>query len=253
MDGFVLTIDKDKFRSTNDEWNNLMLNDPWSVGYVSILIKKKKWEDKEEWEETYYASGNIRNRYIQGREELFNDITIPYPYNKGKYYALKWDEKKINMYKGRTKEDFQEKGRILYNAVKNNGFGLTLEECIECVRFRVICETWNGIILREYNTKGTLQTHFPDLTVKEVFGENDYIYAVDLEFFKEERLLCAIQVKPISYLIGKAPYLRKARMANLKKNNAYTQKFKVPVFTIASEESGEIFNRDILLKIKQLL
>ena len=52
MDEFVLTIDKDKFRSTNAKWNELMLNDPWSVGYVSTLIEAANWKNKEEWEET---------------------------------------------------------------------------------------------------------------------------------------------------------------------------------------------------------
>ena len=37
--------------------------------------------------------------------------------------------------------------KSFYNTVKNNGYGLTLDECIECVRFRVICETYNGIII----------------------------------------------------------------------------------------------------------
>lgn len=47
---FILPIDAEKFRSTNDMWNKLMLNDPWSVGYVSSLIETKEWQTKEEWE-----------------------------------------------------------------------------------------------------------------------------------------------------------------------------------------------------------
>ena len=64
MDEFVLGINKDKFRSTNAKWNELMLNDPWSVGYVSTLIEASNWKSKEEWEETYYASGAVRNRLM---------------------------------------------------------------------------------------------------------------------------------------------------------------------------------------------
>ena len=80
MDEFVLTIDKEKFRSTNAKWNELMLNDPWSVGYVSSLIETQNWQSKEEWEETYYASGHRRNMYIEQNadrlgftKEFFND------------------------------------------------------------------------------------------------------------------------------------------------------------------------------------
>lgn len=69
MDEFVLSIDKDKFRSTNAKWNELMLNDPWSVGYVSTLIEAADWKSKEEWEETYYASGKVRNALIEQKAE----------------------------------------------------------------------------------------------------------------------------------------------------------------------------------------
>ena len=48
MDEFVLGIDKEKFRSTNAKWNELMLNDPWSVGYVSTLIEAANWKNKED-------------------------------------------------------------------------------------------------------------------------------------------------------------------------------------------------------------
>lgn len=256
MDEFVLTIDKDKFRSTNAKWNKLMLNDPWSVGYVSTLIETANWKNKEEWEETYYKSGLSRNLIIEQNatklgcsKDFFNDITIPY--NKQKYDALSWDVKNINTQKGRTKEDFREKGKILYDAVKDNGYNLTLEECIECVRFRVICETWNGIILREHNTKVTLNKIFSELTIKETLGEIDHTYAVDLEFYREDRLICGVQVKPQSYTKN-APYIVKARNANAVKYKLYKEKFGAPVFTIISNSKGEILNQDILAKIKTL-
>lgn len=118
MDEFVLTIDKDKFRSTNAKWNELMLNDPWSVGYVSTLIEAANWKNKEEWEETYYASGKARNVFIEQNatqlgysKEFFNDTTIPH--NKAKYYALSWEVKNVNTQRGRTKEDLMAKGEIL--------------------------------------------------------------------------------------------------------------------------------------------
>ena len=95
MDEFILSIDKEKFRSTNAKWNELMLNDPWSVGYVSSLIEAANWKNKEEWEETYYASGKVRNDIIDKNanrlgytRDFFNDTSIPH--NKSKYYALSW-------------------------------------------------------------------------------------------------------------------------------------------------------------------
>lgn len=254
MDEFVLSIDKDKFRSTNGKWNELMLNDPWSVGYVSTLIEASNWKNKEEWEQTYYASGQARNKYIEqnaarlGHDlEFFNDVTIPY--NKSKYYALSWDVKNVNTQRGRTKEDFAAKGKILYEAVKDNGYGLTLDECIECVRFRVICETWNGIILRENNTIAKLQRMFPSLKFEKAEGEMDHTYAVDFQVYKSDELVCAIQIKPKSYLQN-APYIIKARNANANKYAAYKEKFGVSVLTVISSSKGEIHNPEVITQLR---
>lgn len=257
MDEFVLGIDKEKFRSTNAKWNELMLNDPWSVGYVSTLIEASNWKNKEEWEQTYYASGENRNKFIEQNAaklghtlDYFNDVTIPY--NKANYYALSWDIKNVNTQRGRTKEDFAAKGKILYEAVKDNGYGLTLEECIECVRFRVICETWNGIILRENSTVTTLQRMFPNLTFVKAEGEMDHTYAVDFQVYKEEKLVCAIQIKPKSYLQN-APYIVKARQANVNKYAAYQAKYGASVLTIIATSKGEIQNKEVFSQIKSFL
>lgn len=256
MDEFVLSIDKTKFRSTNDKWNTLMLNDPWSVGYVTTLIEANEWKSKEEWEQAYYASGKARNAKIEQiaeksnySKEFFNDITIPY--NKAKYYSLSWAVKNINTQYGRTEKDLREKGEILYEAVKNDGYGLTLEECVECVRFHVICETWNGIILRENKTIETLRKLFFNLRFEKTEGEMDYTYAVDFQVYSKvtNKLVCAIQIKPKTYL-GNAPYLKKARTANAHKYAAYKEKYGVEVLTIISSNKGEIFNKEIIAKIK---
>ena len=181
--------------------------------------------------------------------EFFNDTTVPH--NKAKYYALSWDVKNLNTQKGRTKEDFRTKGKILYDAVKNNGYGLTLEECIECVRFRVICETWNGIILRENNTVATLKRLFPNLTFEKAEGEMDHTYAVDFQVFNSGKLVCAIQIKPKTYQ-SNAPYIQKARAANANKYAAYKEKYGASVLTVISTSKGEIINTEVINQIKKL-
>ena len=77
MDEFVLSIDKEKFRSTNAEWNNLMLNAPWSVGYVSTLIELHSWHSKEEWERFYYESGEKRDSLLGVNRSTLNDVSLP--------------------------------------------------------------------------------------------------------------------------------------------------------------------------------
>lgn len=252
MDEFTLTIDPEKFRSTNSKWNELMLNDPWSVGYVSTLIEAGNWKNKNEWEQAYYLSGSEREKLIEDHDYLyFNEISIRY--DKETYQALPWGIKKINTQYGRTPDDLKAKGKILYDAVKSNGLNLTLDECIECVRYRVICETWNGIVLRERNTIATLRQHFPQLYFYKSDGETDHTYAVDYQIYSGDKLICALQIKPQSYNHSGAAYITRAKQANMIKNATYTRLFGVPVFTILSSSRGEIKNIEVLSEITNLI
>lgn len=248
---FILSINPIKFRSTNAIWNNLMLNDPWSVGYVSMLIELERFTNKEEWETFYYNSGAERDAIISKSDIgiqniLQNELLVL----KDKTYVnnLAYGVVNINKQFGRTKENLYNKAVILFEAVKNNGLDITVEECFECVRFRVICETWNGIIIRERNTIETLKKYYPYYEFRKVFAEIDHKYAVDYEIYKENRLAVAIQIKPKSYTWD-APYINKARDANQQKNKSYSNKFNVCVFDIISDSKGNIFNSDILKKL----
>ncbi|MEZ4792446.1 MAG: hypothetical protein R2783_02950 [Gelidibacter sp.] len=64
MDEFINRLDTALFESTNGLWNDLMLNDPWSVGYVTTLIELKTFNGKDDWESFYYQSGEERNSKI---------------------------------------------------------------------------------------------------------------------------------------------------------------------------------------------
>lgn len=251
MEEFVLGIDREKFSSTNAKWNALMLNDPWSVGYVSTLIELQSWQSKEEWEDFYYRSGEQRHALLGDKREILDDFSLIRT-NKAAVNSLPWDVKNLNTQYGRTREDLNKKAEVPYAAVRNNGHGLTLEECEECVRFRVICETWNGIILRENNTIEVLTARFPMLSFEKTSGEIDHTYAVDFEVFRAGSLICGIQIKPQSYTWD-APYIAKARTANKAKNAAYTKLKGVPVFDIISKTNGEIQSPKVLEQINSLI
>lgn len=245
---YILTIDVEKFRSTNAPWNNLMLNDPWSVGYVTTLIELVPFEKKEDWESFYYESGQKRELEIAkltpDLQNIVNDEAL-IRVNKNAINQLSWDLKNLNTQYGRTKERLQKKGLILFDEVKNNGLGLTLEDCIECVRYRVICETWNGVIVRERNTVQNLHKQFPNTEFRKVSGEMDHTFAVDYELYKNGVLTSAIQIKPQSYTRN-APYIQKARNANKLKNQEYLKKFGVQVYDVISDSKGNIINADVL-------
>jgi hypothetical protein len=245
---YILTIDADKFRSTNATWNNLMLNDPWSVGYVTTLIELVPFDKKEDWENFYYESGHKRELEI-GKlsfdfQNIVNDESL-IRVNRIAVNQLNWDLKNLNTQYGRTKERLNKKGLILFNEVKNNGLGLTEDDCVECVRFRVICETWNGVIVRERNTVQNLKNRFPNTEFRKVIGEIDHTFAVDYELYKNGVLTSAIQIKPQSYTWS-APYIQKARNANKNKNQEYLKKFGVQVYDVISDSRGNILNTDVL-------
>jgi hypothetical protein len=245
---FINTVNPDKFRATNSHWNNLCLNDPWSVGYVSTLIETQNFASKEAWEQFYYDSGALRNEQISMRSEadkqILHDFTLKFS-NPNTINELSWEIKNLNFQYGRTNAQMAEKGKVLYDFVSSKNINISLEECIECVRFRTICETWNGIIIREKNTVETLKLKFPQLTFEKTAGEFDHKFAVDYELKLSEKLVCGIQIKPKSYL-GNAPYLKKAQQANKYKNAEYFKSFGKPIVDVISQLNGIILNPEVL-------
>lgn len=255
MNEFTLQIDEAKFRRTNGPWNDLYLNDPWSVGYVSTLIETHIFLNKEEWEQFYYDSGEERQLKVQSLptqvQGLLNDHTLKRT-NPQQIDRLDWYTKNLNFQFGRTKREFLTKGEILYDHFKQKGIDITLEECAECVRYRTICETWNGIILREHNTIKQLNEIFSTLEFVKTTGEFDHRYAVDYEIKSNNQLICGIQIKPKTYTFNTS-YILKARNANARKNQEYFNTFQRQVFDIISKTSGEIENIDVIEKIKSLM
>jgi hypothetical protein len=232
LEEFILQIDQKKFSSTNGPWNKLRLNDPWSVGYVTTLIELKEFKTKEEWEEFYYKSGSDRKEKISHLAEdlkvvLENEQLVLT--NKATVDNLGSDIKTINSQYGRTKEDFQKKANLLLEYMRQHDIEISLDECAECVRYRVICETWNGVIIRERNTISTLKNLYTLTEFRKATSEKDYDYAVDYEAFKTGNLVYAIQIKPKSYLWN-APYIQSARNANKRKQTKYSEEHKVPVY-----------------------
>ena len=255
MDEFILPIDNEKFRKTNYPWNQLMLNDPWSVGYVSMLIELKVFTKKEEWEEFYFEMGEYRLKKMNGLSneiiELLEDEQL-IRNDKAKVYKLAKEIIDINKLNGRTETQLRKKGKILYEFIKNKQTDITEEECFQAVKYRVIGETWNGIILREHNTIKVLTQKFPKANFVKKEGEFDFNYAVDYEIYFNGQLICGIQIKPKSYTYN-TPYILKARRANLAKNTKYYEEFNAPVFDVISTARGNINNIYVLDKITSLL
>ncbi|MDY6970155.1 MAG: hypothetical protein SVR08_16085 [Spirochaetota bacterium] len=99
MGQFILAIDIEIFKKTNGPWNELRLNDPWNVGYVSSLIEMDHFQNKELWEDFYYNSGKERNQQLitisNDIRILLNDHTLKLT-NPQRIEKLSWDLKNLN-------------------------------------------------------------------------------------------------------------------------------------------------------------
>jgi hypothetical protein len=254
-DAFINKLDPARFERTNGLWNRLMLNDPWSVGYVTTLIEAEAFRTKEEWEYFYYKSGESRNDKIEtlsnSLREKLNDEQLVLTH-KNAVSKMSRDLKNLNYNFGRTKEQIAKKGAILFEYAQIKKIDISEEECTEAVRFRTICQTWNGIIIRERNTIKILQKSFPSIDFISTEGNFDYKFAVDYELKLAGKLICGIQIKPKSYL-GKAPHILKAQNANQRKNQHYKNQFRRQLFTVISKANGEILNTEILTHILGLI
>jgi hypothetical protein len=232
-----------------------MLNDPWSVGYVTTLIETAEFRTKEEWEAFYYHSGESRNTHLltldAASRNLLNNEQLVYR-NKSEVTRLDWRLKNLNYQFGRTCEQLHQKGTILYQAAQQRRLPITEAECAEAVRFRTICQTWNGVVVRERKAIVVLQQQLPQIQFIKTAGETDYEFAVDYQLYCGSRLLCGIQIKPASYALSKALYVCHAKAANKRKNNRYQQQFKVPVFDVFYEK-GSVLNGPVVDSIKKLL
>jgi hypothetical protein len=248
---FLLPVDLAKFKSTSDAWEDLKLGEPWSVGNVTTLVELKTFAAKEEWEAFYYRSGEERETLISrwdvsSQGTLQNDL-LP-KYDKDCVYSLNWNLRNLNTQFGRTRERLLQKAELLYNEVKDNGYNLTLEDCFQCVRYRVIGEAWNSVLTREQNTVKTLEAMFPQVEFRKVPGSIEQTYAVDYEAYANGHLKYALLVKP-EVFTGNATYILNARQASSRKNHLYQARFGAPVYSIISDYDGNIVSTEVLEKL----
>jgi len=192
---------------------------------------------------------------------IWNILGLNSPQNVGmvselitqKSFSSKEEWEEFYYEQGRSKAYLADVGMNLYNGVKST-VDISLDECIECVRFRVICETWNGIIMREPNTIKTIDIATDNkFEFRKTSGNDDFDYAIDFEMFDNNKLLCGLQIKPSSYDSSDADYLVRARKNNEEKNRKYEQKFNVPVFTITASSSGAITSGKQFAKLISLV
>ena len=93
------------------------------------------------------------------------------------------------------------------------------------VLFRVVGQTWNGMV-REMNIVKELEQEFNNILFLKSDYEKDEQYFTDWEAFdNRSKLLFGIQIKPISYQKMNTPYQLKAKENHNRQKLEYMQKY----------------------------
>ena len=243
MELFTHEMDLELFRSTNAAWNQMRLNAKWSVGTMAELIQQQSFTSKEEWMRYYYESGQERLRLIASLSEEDRVIVLSSKMPR----VVREDLKLLNTHYGRTPEELDRKGAQLYEEMVKQNPAITLELCQQAVHYRVIGETWNGVVVRERRAISELSRQLCQWGVqtgelRKTPGDFDYQYEVDYELFVNQRRRIGLQIKPDSYR-AYTPYLEQAKRINLYKNEQYYATYQTPVLYVYANSKGQITNR----------
>jgi hypothetical protein len=240
-----------KFHYTNKDWNELKLNHSWVIGSLGYLFKQSKALSWEEWQTFYFHSGNERNRLLanlnQEKQRILTDFTIPGERKYNSMNQLSAEEKRINTHYGRTADDLKRIGVYFYQELCKRGHKkfVTQSEVIDFAFIRAVDETFIGF-QREIKTIESLKNMFPFLVFEDVPYQKDVEFAIDTEVIYNEKLVCAIQVKSLSYFNSQRSFIEGVKKMNHNKNDAYTKKYGVPVLYAYADANGTIHNDDLL-------
>jgi len=113
------------------------------------------------------------------------------------------------------------------------------------VHFRVIGQTWNGMI-NEENIIKELEKEYLNIYFLKTEYEKDEQYFTDWEAWHRKTLLFGIQIKPISYSKMFTPYQLKAKENHKKQSDKYSKKYGVP-HIIIYYENKKIHNKQSVL------
>lgn len=248
---------KQEFHRTNQPWNELKLNTSWVIGSLNYLFKQSKATTWEQWQQFYIASGEERRLKLLSldlqKQNVLNDIQIPYQRKRHLIQQLSQEEEQLNTMYGRTNSDFEQIAKIFQRELNKRNFipRLSRNELLDFVKIRVIDETFIGFE-RERKTIEQLQKHLPHLCFKDVTYEDDVNYAIDTEIFHDNQLICAVQVKSLSYMESQNKFIHSVKKMNRSKNEKYEQTYSVPVLYAFSDRDGIIHNGELFDEINNL-
>ena len=238
----------EEYRKTNKVWNKYHLNKRENIGHSMLLIKECKPNSFSEWQSFYEKSGQEAKKAKTGLtfhsfEELRKTIRI------------------INSTHGKTKEDLEDLAKEFQNLLKQEGLDYDLETCFNYVYLRAVDETYLGY-QREMTAERALKDfcNRNSLSVQETTKEDDVLYGVDYEIYKDNKLLAGIQVKGSVYKKAveisdenTVTAIREADKLLHDINNNYTKDKKAPVLNLYVEKDFTVKDTQVFKDIKSLL
>jgi hypothetical protein len=117
--------------------------------------------------------------------------------------------------------------------------------CYDYVKFRVLGQTWNGM-LNEINLIEELKQEFPNIDFKKADYDLDENYFTDWQAYSNDTLFLGLQIKPITYMYMNTPYQNQAKLNHERQRTNYKEKFKVPHFLIYYE-NGKLYEKQKVL------
>lgn len=131
-------------------------------------------------------------------------------------------------------------------------YRVEMHEAAEYVLFRVVGQTWNGM-MSEIDCINNLKDWFPNLEFKKTPYEIDEQYCTDWEAFSNGKLLFGLQIKPESYQYMKTTYQLKAKENHQKQIEAYKEKFGVAHFFVFYYNNKFIHSQPLFNQINTYL
>lgn len=201
----------DTFKRLNKIWRTCYFNTRQMIGSPTMIYREGQCETVEEFYEYYFYSSRSHSQ----------------------------DSWK----KGRNMGHLCQIGIDFYTHVctKERLF-LELPYFFECMWIFIFYLTHIGM-QREIKTLNKLKYQYPFLEIRESENQTDYGYAVDCEAWYEGVLIMAFQIKSRSFLNDLVRHESaglKYRPFDLRKQLTYQERFGVQVYTLISDENGEI-------------
>jgi hypothetical protein len=130
--------------------------------------------------------------------------------------------------------------------------GIDIETCYNYTKFRILGQTWNGM-LNEIDLINLLRQEFPKIEFRKADYDLDHNYFTDWEVYSNGKLILGLQIKPITYMYMNTPYQMQAKLNHEEQMKRYRDKYKVPHFLIYYENNKIYEKEKVLDKINILL